>query len=159
MHTVLSHGLQDALFDWLSAYWGYDVDREGHYAFGLQHTIDKKIDAVIAFSPYDIDLNDRPLCMECKIVSVSKRVFTKRNLQVIFSYPFIHVGVKRLETVSPVGDTKIQSFNKKLGFTQEGILRSRLPNGQDAYINSMMFDECKWIPSHGLLKSKISRTT
>lgn len=151
---------QDFLFDFVDKYWGYNTDRAGHYAVALCHKADNDIDAIIVFSPYDTDIKNKPLCMECKIITYHKRVFTRKNLRAIFSYPFIHVGVKRLETLSPSGDNKIQSFNQKLGFTQEGILRSRLPDGRDACINSMMFDECKWIkPSHGFHKAKNTSST
>lgn len=152
-HVRISHNCQKVLHDMVDNYYQKKIDRKGCWAIGLVHIQTLKIDAITVFSPVATDDDDKPLFMEAKFLSFDKRVFTRDNLEIIFSYPFIHVGVKRLETFAPLSDQKIQKFNKQVGFRVEGILKNRHSDGSDLTINAMLKDECKWI-DHGLYEAK-----
>lgn len=141
------------LHNMIDHYYAKKLDREGCWAIGLLNKKALVIDAITVFSPMAMDNDDKPLFMEVKFVSFHKRVFTKKNLKTIFSYPFIHLGVKRLETFAPLSDQKIQKFNQQLGFRLEGILRERHCDGSDLTINAMLKNECKWI-DHGLYEAE-----
>lgn len=62
----------------------------------------------------------------------------------IFNYPFSQMGCKRVTAIVKKKHKKYINFYKKLGFEQEGVLRSFFLDG-DAVILGMLKSECKWL--------------
>ena len=77
-----------------------------------------------------------------------KKALTKATLKALFSYPFIHCGVKRLSTNTKAGNEESLKLQKKMGFVEEGRLRRFFGDDgphEDAILMSMLKDECRWI--------------
>jgi RimJ/RimL family protein N-acetyltransferase len=85
-----------------------------------------------------------PLSIECSIAATNKKWASKRTLKELFSYPFIQLGVKRINVFTDIGNHPVREFLHRLGFTEEGIHPEAHPNG-DAVSMGMLKRNCKWI--------------
>lgn len=74
----------------------------------------------------------------------SPRWCTRKNLRDIFNFFFNDIGLTRLTTLAQCKNTRANRLNLGLGFQREGLLRQAI-EGQDAYIYSMLKDECRWL--------------
>lgn len=82
--------------------------------------------------------------IEASIASTTPAWCSRRNLRVIFSYPFEQLDCRRLGATTEAGNTHARAFLKRLGFREEGVARDLLPNG-DAVIFGMRRSECLWL--------------
>lgn len=87
----------------------------------------------------------RPYMLEMTVASVDKRWASRHNLKALFSYPFIQLGLERVNTQCDSTDEGLIMFNKRLGFKEEGRHRRAFPTGSDAISFGMLKEECKWL--------------
>lgn len=83
--------------------------------------------------------------LEMGVFSIDKRWCNRHNLNIIFAYPFAQLKLERVQTICSADDEGVIMFNKRLGFTPEGIHRKAWHTGCDAISWSMLKDECKWL--------------
>lgn len=83
--------------------------------------------------------------LEMSVASVDKRWATRHNLKQLFAYPFIQLGLERVQTICSANEGDTIMFNKRLGFKQEGVH----PKGWDGKAHAVSFGmlkgDCKWI--------------
>jgi len=101
---------------------------------------DDELIAGVVYSKYKPSLS-----MEMSVASIDKRWATRHNLSKFFEYPFIQLGLKRVQTVCSANEGDTIMFNQRLGFIQEGRHRQAFDNGDDAISFGMLESECKWI--------------
>lgn len=101
--------------------------------------------AGIVYNNFILDSKGRPLLIEMTIASVDKHWCTRHNLKELFAYPFIHLGVKRVQATCSRKAKRVRKFLQRLGFRLEGIMREGCPTGGDAAHFSMLHNECTWI--------------
>lgn len=65
-------------------------------------------------------------------------------LWLIFHYPFIQLGLKRITTVVEPQNVVSQEFTQRLGFELETKLKDSHPAG-DLWVFRMFKDECRWL--------------
>lgn len=70
---------------------------------------------------------------------------TPRKTQMIFIYPFVYLGCRRMTVIAARRNKKSRRFIERLGFTFEGCLRKGMSDGQNAIIYGMLKEECRWI--------------
>lgn len=139
---MLVFGQDDYVSEWVSIMlgkrnWGYKT------AIGIQ-----KNDFLIAGVVYNnqmLDCKGKPFNIEMSIASVDKSWCNRHNLGVLFRYPFIQLGVKRVQATTAKRNKSVRQFLDRLGFTLEGIGRQAWPEGGDCAVYSMLKPECKWI--------------
>jgi RimJ/RimL family protein N-acetyltransferase len=83
--------------------------------------------------------------IEMTIASISPRWCASRILRGLFSYPFEQIGCRRVTAVTEHTDLSVRAFLRRLGFTEEGVMRHSYLNGNDAVIHGMLREECRWI--------------
>lgn len=86
-----------------------------------------------------------PYMLEMTVASIDRRWATRHNLRALFSYPFIQLGLERVNTQCDSTDEGAIMFNKRLGFIEEGSARKAFPTGSDAILFGMLKGECKWL--------------
>lgn len=71
-------------------------------------------------------------------------------LWMVFHYPFVQLGVKKVFGQVGVHNTKALEFDRKLGFKEEVRIADVYPEG-DMALMSMYKEDCKWleIEPHG----------
>jgi RimJ/RimL family protein N-acetyltransferase len=95
-----------------------------------------------------------PHMIEASIATTDRRWASRHVLMGLFAFPFVQLGVERLQTRAHRRARKIRKFNLDLGFKFEGIMRRGWPLGGDAAVYSMLPDECRWL---GELKNAVAR--
>lgn len=83
--------------------------------------------------------------IEMSVASIDKRWATRHNLRAFFSYPFIDLMVKRVQTLCSANRRDIIMFNERLGFKQEGLHRAAWHDFTDAVSFGMLKQECRWL--------------
>jgi RimJ/RimL family protein N-acetyltransferase len=136
---VLLYGADKEVCEWVSQKLFKD-----HDSFGLSSAIGVvckgKLIAGVVYNNYHPRLS-----MEMSVASIDKRWCTRHNLKAFFKYPFIDLGVKRVQTLCSAQDEGVIMFNKRLGFTLEGLHREAWPHGGDAFSWGMLKSECRWV--------------
>lgn len=127
------------------ACWVADLIFDDPFAFGDKYTAIGVTDKgrLIAGVVYN---NYHPEHMiEMSVASIDKKWANRHNLRAFFKYPFIDLGVKRVQTLCSAAEGDVVSFNQRLGFKKEGFHREAWPMGGDAVSFGMLKNECKWI--------------
>ncbi len=75
----------------------------------------------------------------------SKRWATKKFLRLIFSYPFLQLGVGRITAPVKSSNKSARAFLEKAGFKLEGVIRHINKDGSDRLLYGMLANECRWI--------------
>lgn len=89
--------------------------------------------------------NLRPKCeVWWTIYTVDKHWCTLSVLKYIFMVAFDGLKCRRISLLVSRSNVKCLSLVKRLGFKIEGCLRQYRDNGEDAFILSMLNNECKW---------------
>lgn len=104
-----------------------------------------RIICAVVYTNYRIDTFCNPLSIELSIYSIDKTWATRQNISTFFKYPFIQLGLKRVQTVCSARDDGVIMFNQRLGFKQEGIHPEAFPDGGDAISFGMLKGDCKWL--------------
>mgnify|MGYP006422026907 CR=1 FL=1 len=86
-----------------------------------------------------------PLSVEATIASSDPRWASRRVLYTFFAYPFLQLKAKRLTTLCNADDADVVSFNKRLGFVKESVLRYGWSRKHNAVLWRMTAGECRWI--------------
>ena len=73
------------------------------------------------------------------------RCLNKEVLRVMFDYPFLQLGVGRLQAVCAVTNWRSRRLVSRLGFQLEGVQRRAHDGIQDSLMYSMLPAECIWI--------------
>ena len=82
--------------------------------------------------------------IEMSIYTTSPKWCSKRILKLIFEYPFIQLGVKRITATIPVSYHKAHRLVTNLGFQKEGRMRYGFDQ-EDAVIYGLLKEECHFI--------------
>lgn len=106
---------------------------------------DDEIIAAVIYSTFLRKLDGTPLSIDISIFTTSPLWCNKSTLYSLLAYPFLQLGVIRLQSICAVNNTISMKFLTHLGFTCEGVLREAWPLGGDCKIFSLLNHECKWI--------------
>lgn len=83
--------------------------------------------------------------IECSLATTTKRWCNRRVLSEFFKYPFIDCGAVRFQATCKRSNKPMKRFFKKVGFKFEGVARKGFDGIEDAFLFSMLKDECNWI--------------
>jgi RimJ/RimL family protein N-acetyltransferase len=83
--------------------------------------------------------------IEASIASTDASWCSRRNLAAIFAYPFRQLECTRLGATAEATNQPVRAFLIRLGFREEGLVKSALPDRADAVIFGMMPEECRWL--------------
>ena len=133
----LIFGLDDMVAQWASTQIDGQPDFRPCTAIGV--AIGETIIAGVVYNNY------RDHCIEWSIAATDKRWLTRRVLRAIMAYPFIQLGVRRLQSTCAKRDRKTRGQVLRLGFKYEGTARQAWPGGGDACCYSMLRHECRWL--------------
>lgn len=70
---------------------------------------------------------------------------SRHDLKVAFAYPFLALGCQRVSGLVRVDNEKAKEFDERLGFREEGVMRSMAADGTDMIMYGMLKSECRWI--------------
>ena len=71
---------------------------------------------------------------------------TKPAIRMLFWYPFVDRGVRRVTTVTAKKNRRARRFNEKVGFRVEGTVRKGFDGRDDAIIYGMLREEAdRWL--------------
>lgn len=87
------------------------------------------------FTPFDCNVH---------VAIDDRRCVTRHVLKVIFSYPFVQLGLKRVSAQIPQSNIQSLRLAKHLGFTEEGRKREGMGD-EDEIILGMLKSECRWL--------------
>ncbi|NBW10899.1 MAG: N-acetyltransferase [Caulobacteraceae bacterium] len=117
--------------------------------FGLSTAIGimegNKLICAVIYNNFMMSPEGNPVSIEMSVASVDKRWCNRHNLGVFFRYPFVQLGVRRVQATIAKKNKPVRKFCQKLGFKYEGTGRKAWPLGGDACVYSMLKPECKWI--------------
>lgn len=102
-------------------------------------TRNEQLIAVIVYTDY------YPHMLEMHIVSIDKRWATRHNLRTLFSYPFIQLGLERVQAILAASNEGAISMAERLGFKREGYHSKAYTGGVDAVSYGMLKHQCKWV--------------
>jgi len=80
----------------------------------------------------------------CHIAAEGRRWATRWYLGVIFDYPFVQIGAKRITVAVGEGNRDSRRFVEHLGFTREANLTGAHPTG-DLIIYRMWKTDCRFL--------------
>ena len=83
--------------------------------------------------------------VEVSMASDDPKAVTRGVLRKAFEYPFVQLGVARLEAKTSAANARCRKLLAGLGFTEEGTLRRAWDGKIDAVWFSMLPDECRWL--------------
>lgn len=142
---MILYGAHEELNDWVS----YNVlGVTGVYdkaSKAIGHVKDGKLISAVTYNNFKIRPDGTFLTVEMGIYSIDKSWATRQYLEAIFSYPFIQLGLERVQTACSAENKGVIKFNQKIGFVPEGYHRKAWPLGGDSISFSMLREECKWI--------------
>ena len=141
---TLVYGNDAEIADWVSVQiFGKEGQFKNSVAIGV---VDNgRLIAGVVYNNQITDIHDTPYMIEMSVASIDKRWATRHNLKAFFSYPFIQLRLKRVQTHSPADVEGITMFNHRLGFKLEGLHREMNPCGGDFLSWGMLKSECRWI--------------
>lgn len=119
---------------------GYDGETKA-----IGQIIDGRLVSAVTFSKFEARENGSFFNAEMGIFSIDKRWCNRHYLRTVFRYPFIQLGLERVQTVCSAQEEGIIVFNQRLGFVQEGRHRKAWFTGCDALSWGMLRGECKWL--------------
>ena len=117
----------------------------GEKAVAIGEILDGKLICVVVYNNYLSCVDGSPHQVEMSIASIDKRWATRKTLRAFFAYPFIQLGLKRVQITSKTDAEGVNSMLKRLGCTHEGTHRKGYVTGEDCYSWSMLKEECRWI--------------
>lgn len=111
----------------------------------IGHVKDGKLIAAVVYNNFTVRPDGSFLTVEMSVHSIDKRWATRQYLRAVFEYPFIQLGLERVQTACSAQDEGSIMFNQKLGFVPEGVMRKAWPLGGDTILFSMLKEECKYL--------------
>lgn len=136
---MLVYDRQQELIEWASQgiFGTLDAWDEKAVAIGVEH--EGKIIAAVVYTDY------HPHCIDMHIYTVDKRWCNRHTLKAFFAYPFIQLGLERVQSVIRTDNEGAITLLKKLGYTREGTHPKAYFGGVDAYSYGLLKHQCKWI--------------
>lgn len=135
MKLLLDH--HDLVAGWVAEHIPHVDGFEKMTAIGIMDDQGMPLGAVVyhEYRGWDIQLS---------CAAETPRWLSKSALDVIFRYPFVQLGCKRVTAMTPLKNAHTRQFLERVGFKQEGILRQGF-NEDDCVVYGMLRDECKWV--------------
>lgn len=99
----------------------------------------------IVYNNFITSPSGESISIEMTIATADPRWCTRSNLLQAFAYPFIQLGVKRVQATCARSNKSVRNFLERLGFQFEGIGREAWHLGGDCAVYSMLKNECKWL--------------
>ena len=106
--------------------------------------LEGKIISAVIYNNFERRPDNTVYCCEMSVASIDKRWANKPYLKAIFAYPFIQLGLERVQIRTSIHNEGANSLVSRLGYIKEGKHRSAFWNGDDCYSWSMLKDDCKW---------------
>ena len=142
---TLIYDAHEELCEWVdNGIYGYSNGYNGH-SKAIGQIINGKLVSAVTYSGFQARQDNTFYNVEMGIYSVDKRWCNRHYLNVVFKYPFIQLGLERVQTICSANEEGVMMFNQKLGFKKEGLHRKAWHTGCDSISWSMLKDECKWI--------------
>lgn len=104
-----------------------------------------KLIAATTYGEFKVREDGTLYAAEMGIFTIDKRWATRQYLRAIFAYPFIQLGLERVQIVTSVHNEGVNSLVSRLGYVKEGLHRKAWHTGCDAFSWSMLKDECRWL--------------
>jgi RimJ/RimL family protein N-acetyltransferase len=95
--------------------------------------------------PADFNAKPVPIRLEMSVAAIRRDWLNRETLRGIFAYPFIQIGVGRVQSTIAADNQHAIDFNLRLGFTKEADMKRAYFDGRDAVMTSMLRENCKWI--------------
>ena len=142
---ITIYGADRDVSDWvsLSLYGVAGYFGENAKAIGI--LCDGKIICGIVYNNFITDIHGQPLNIEMSIASVDKRWANRHTLREAFAYPFIQLGLERVQATTSTLNEGANKMLKRLGFQKEGTHRGAYGDRSDAFSWSLLKSECRYI--------------
>lgn len=135
-----SPGLNEMAGEWVRQRIGLEWAWPGAYTISLWE--DCEILGAVVYENYD------KVSITCHIAGVhGSRWMTRKFLNTIFSYPFLHLKVRRITVCVTERNVASQKLVEHMGFVREGLARHAAPDQGHLIIYGMLREEC---PKHFL---------
>ena len=82
---------------------------------------------------------------EISVATDDPACLTRAVLRAVFRYPFVQLGVSRLQAECAATNTRCVSLLKRVGFQLEGTARRAYDGEEDSLMFSMLPEECRWV--------------
>lgn len=128
----------DELLQWAAKRIGIERFRDDARVIGT--VSGDRLRAVVVFDTFS-----RSDCNMHVASDGSTRWLTRAFLHRVFHYPFVECGLRRVTALVPASNTRALTFDRKLGFRDEGYLRDAMPD-DDLVVLGMIRSECNYIP-------------
>lgn len=106
---------------------------------------EKKILGAVIFSNFMKPPSGTAVSIEASVLILDKKCCNRHTFHTLFSYPFIHLQVKRLQATCAKRHKRSRRLLERLGFRLEGIGRQAWLHGGDSAFYSMLANECRWL--------------
>lgn len=136
--SSLIYGPTDELLRWAAERIGIERFRDDARVIGMQSG--EQIRVVVVYDTFS--------AADCNMHVASDgsaRWLTRGFLFRAFHYPFIECGLRRVTALVPASNTRALTFDRKLGFRDEGYFRHAMPD-DDIVALGMVRSECRYIP-------------
>lgn len=124
-------------------------ERVGGINFGLSVAMgfveNDNIVIGVVYNNYFRSVLDTPISIEISLASDGTKRCNRAVLKTIFAYPFIQLGVKRVQATCSESNADLRKFLEHAGFKFESIAREAWRFGGNSAVYSMLKHECKWI--------------
>lgn len=137
---TLIHGSDKEVAAWVSKQLFNDPDCFDDKARAIGVMSEGQLIAGIVYTNYQPEI-----LIEMSIASIDRRWATRHNIRAFFEYPFIKLGLKRVQTLCSAQEGDVMLFNTRLGFKKEGYHPCAWHNGTDAVSFGMLKQNCRWI--------------
>jgi RimJ/RimL family protein N-acetyltransferase len=136
MKTLVS-GKNERLLAWVAE----RVDAKRFYpgAVGIGLDVDGKLTAAVVYELYN------EISVNMHIALETGWSLSRSQIRIAFSYPFEQLGCQRITGTIRADNLPAQRLAEKLGFVQEGRMRSACKDGTDMIMYGMLRDECRWL--------------
>jgi len=143
---VILYNADNDVSDWVAQNL-FGTDRkyfcENPYSIGLVK--DGILICGVVYNNYRETPDNKPISIEMSIFSIDKSWANRQYLRAIFAYPFIQLGLERVQITTSVVNEGINSVVPRIGFKKEGLHRKAHFDGGDCYSWSILKDECRWL--------------
>lgn len=108
-------------------------------AIGVE--LDGKIAAAVVYDDFT-----RNGCAFSVASDGKSRWLSRGFLNLVFAYPFLQCGLKRVGSLVSVTNDKAIRLNTGIGMVREGVIRSAGINGEDLIAFGILREECRFLP-------------
>ena len=136
---------QAAIAQWVSDRLPFPVRFKDFQAIGLLRS--NKMVAGLIYQNFVQDaITGEPIMVECAMAADSARWISRDAIAIGLRYPFLVLGVRRLNCYTGRTNTRTRKMLVGLGFKLEGCLAAAMTGGDDAMIYGLMrADAQKWL--------------